>query len=83
MPNVWDAVAIVCVFGALVGVTEVARGTFAPISPATTEVSLDPMYLPDYAVRTTLRMFAALAASLLFTFTYGTAAAKSRRAGWC
>jgi NitT/TauT family transport system permease protein len=81
LPNVWDAVAIVCVFGALVGVTEVARGTFAPISPATTEVSLDPMYLPDYAVRTTLRMFAALAASLLFTFTYGTAAAKSRRAG--
>ena len=31
-------------------------------------------------MRTTLRMFAALAASLLFTFTYGTAAAKSRRA---
>ena len=32
-------------------------------------------------MRTTLRMFAALVASLLFTFTYGTAAAKSRRAG--
>ena len=81
LPNVWDAVAILCVFGALVGVTEVARGTFAPISPGAVTVSLDPINLPDYAVRTTLRMFAALAASLLFTFTYGTAAAKSRRAG--
>ncbi len=81
LPNVWDAVAILCVFGALVGVTEVARGTFAPITPGAVTVSLDPINLPDYAVRTTLRMFAALAASLLFTFTYGTAAAKSRRAG--
>jgi NitT/TauT family transport system permease protein len=81
LPNVWDAVAILCVFGALVGVTEVARGTFAPITPSAVEVSLDPIHLPEYAVRTTLRMFAALAASLLFTFTYGTAAAKSRRAG--
>jgi NitT/TauT family transport system permease protein len=81
LPNVWDAAAIVCVFGALVGVTEVARSTFAPITPSAVEVSLDPIYLPDYAVRTTLRMFAALVASLLFTFTYGTAAAKSRRAG--
>ena len=81
MPNVWDAVAILCVFGALVGVTEVARGTFAPITPSAVTVSLDPIHLPEYAVRTTLRMFAALAASLVFTFTYGTAAAKSRRAG--
>jgi NitT/TauT family transport system permease protein len=81
LPNVWDAVAILCVFGALVGVTQVARGTFAPITPGAVVVSLDPIHLPEYAVRTTLRMFAALAASLLFTFTYGTAAAKSRRAG--
>ena len=82
LPNVWDAAAIVCVFGVLVAVAEAARGTFAPISaPGATHVSLDPIYLPEYAVRTTLRMFAALVASLLFTFTYGVAAAKSRRAG--
>jgi len=37
-------------------------------------------HVPAYALRTTLRMFAALAASLLFTFTYATWAAKSRRA---
>jgi NitT/TauT family transport system permease protein len=43
-------------------------------------ISLSPWALPSYALRTTLRMFAALAASLLFTFTYATLAAKSRRA---
>ena len=73
---------MVCVFGALIAVAHIARGTMVPIdAPGATEVSLDPWNLPEYAVRTTLRMFAALVASLLFTFTYGTAAAKSRRAG--
>ena len=81
LPNVWDAVAFLCVIGALVGVGHVAEGTMVRIdAPGATEITLDPMNLPEYAVRTTLRMFAALAASLLFTFTYGTAAAKSRRA---
>ena len=82
LPNLWDIVAMVCVFGALIAVAHVARGTMIPIdAPGATEVSLDPMRLPEYAVRTTVRMFAALLASLVFTFTYGTAAAKSRRAG--
>ena len=81
LPNVWDLVAFVCVIGALVGVGHVAAGTLTRIdAPGATQITLDPMNLPVYAVRTTLRMFAALAASLLFTFTYGTAAAKSRRA---
>ena len=43
-------------------------------------ISLDYAYLPYYALRTTLRMFAAMAASILFTLTYATVAAKSRRA---
>jgi len=81
-PNLWDLAAMLCVFGTLAAVAHVAQGTMVPISaPGATEISLDPRNLPDYAVRTTLRMFAALAASLLFTFVYGTAAAKSRRAG--
>jgi NitT/TauT family transport system permease protein len=80
-PNVWDAAATVCVFGALVAVAHVARGTFAPLdAPTAVTISLDPIHLPNYAVRTTLRMFAALVASLLFTLTYATWAAKSRRA---
>ncbi|HEY0421763.1 MAG TPA: ABC transporter permease subunit [Rhodopila sp.] len=81
LPNVWDAVAFLCVIGALVGVGHVAEGTMIRIdAPGATEITLDPTHLPEYAIRTTMRMFAALAASLLFTFTYGTAAAKRRRA---
>ncbi len=81
LPNLWDAAAFVCVVGALIGFGHVAQGTLVPIdAPGATQISLDPIHLPEYAMRTTLRMFAALAASLLFTFTYGTAAAKSRRA---
>ncbi len=82
LPNAWDIAAILCVFGALVSVAHVARYTVAPLSaPDAVAVHLDPFYLPGYALRTTMRMFAALAASLLFTFTFATAAAKSRRAG--
>jgi NitT/TauT family transport system permease protein len=44
-------------------------------------VSLDPAELPWYATLTTLRMLAAMVVSLLFTFGYGTLAAKSERAG--
>ncbi|KPC31495.1 ABC transporter permease [Pseudomonas syringae pv. cilantro] len=43
-------------------------------------VTLDPARLPEYALRTTLRMFIALAASLIFTFIVATLAAKSRKA---
>jgi len=82
LPNIWDAAAIIGVLGALIAFAHGAEGTFVRISaPGATQVSLNPVHLPAYAVRTTLRMFAALLASLVFTFTYGTAAAKSRRAG--
>ncbi|HUC19841.1 MAG TPA: ABC transporter permease subunit [Acetobacteraceae bacterium] len=81
LPNVWDFVAIACVLGALMAIAPAVRGTLAPLSaPGATTVHLDPSLLPFYAVRTTLRMFAALIASIIFTFTYGTLAAKSRRA---
>jgi NitT/TauT family transport system permease protein len=43
-------------------------------------ISLSPSALPAYALRTTMRMLAALVVSLVFTFTYATVAAKSRRA---
>ena len=82
LPNLFDIAAGICIFGALIYVASVARGTMAPLdAPEATTIALDPMNLPGYAVRTTLRMFAALVCSLLFTFTYATWAAKSRRAG--
>ncbi len=43
-------------------------------------VSLDPANLPNYAARSTLRMFIALGLSTIFTLIYGYAAARSRRA---
>ncbi|MBA1232406.1 ABC transporter permease subunit [Pseudomonas viridiflava] len=52
-----------------------------PLSLLTSSpMTLDPAQLPEYALRTTLRMFIALAASLLFTFVVATLAAKSRKA---
>ena len=82
LPNLWDGAALLVVLGALIAIGHVAAGTLLPLAaPRALAVHLDPAWLPDYAVRTTLRMFAALLASLTFTFTYATAAAKSRRAG--
>ena len=82
LPNLFDIVAGACILAALIYVLNVARSTFGPLdTPEATTISLDPANLPVYAVRTTLRMFAALAFSLLFTLTYATWAAKSRRAG--
>ena len=81
LPNQWDVIALSLIFGLFV---LVARGshdmTVALPSPDAAPVSLDYAYLPYYALRTTLRMFLALAASLVFTLTYATLAAKSRRA---
>ena len=81
LPNLFDLVAGAVIFAGLVYVAGIARGTLGPLeAPDASTVTLDPSNLPAYAVRTTLRMFAALVCSLLFTLTYATAAAKSRRA---
>jgi NitT/TauT family transport system permease protein len=82
LPNRWDLVATPLILGALalafIGVRQM-QAPLAIVQQAT--LSLDPLNLPEYALRTTLRMLAGLVASLVFTFTYATLAAKSRRAG--
>jgi NitT/TauT family transport system permease protein len=81
VPNRWDIIAFPLVFGLLLLAAKGAHETLAPLSALNEPVvSLDPVNLPEYALRTTLRMLAAMVASLLFTITYGTLAAKSRRA---
>ena len=81
VPNRWDIIAFPLVFGLLLLAAKGARETLAPLSALKEPViSLDPINLPEYALRTTLRMLAAMVASLVFTVTYGTLAAKSRRA---
>ncbi len=81
LPNQWDVVALSLIFGLFVLVVHGSRGMLAPlpVSDAAT-VDLGYVYLPYYALRTTLRMFAAMGASILFTLGYATIAAKSRRA---
>jgi NitT/TauT family transport system permease protein len=81
LPNIWDLVALLLVFGLFVLASFGAREMAAPLSaPQTANLTLDYWELPYYGLRTTLRMFAAMAASLVFTFLYATLAAKSRRA---
>jgi NitT/TauT family transport system permease protein len=82
LPNLFDMAAILCIAGILFAIASSARGTLAPLdAPEVAAIHLEPSYLPGYALRTTMRMFAALFCSVLFTFTYATWAANSRRAG--
>jgi NitT/TauT family transport system permease protein len=80
-PNVWDAVALVLVIGAMVLIVYGGEQTTLPLSALdVTPVSLDPSNLPLYALRTTMRMLLAIVCSIIFTFIYAALAAKSRRA---
>jgi len=82
LPNRWDFVAFPLIVGLLAMAVVGWRESMAPMSALQGEViSLDPANLPEYALRTTLRMLAAMVAALVFTLGYGTLAAKSRRAG--
>ena len=82
IPNRWDLIAFPLLLGFLLMATTGIRETWAPLTALqTVPITLDPANLPEYALRTTLRMLAAMAAALVFTLIYGTLAAKSRRAG--
>src|SRR5450432_3577733 len=52
---------------------KIGKGFFVAFNPPSIQpsISLDPRNLPYYAARSTLRMFVALAFSLLFTLSYG------------
>jgi NitT/TauT family transport system permease protein len=80
-PNYWDLVALPLVLGLIVlvawgGMAMNARYEVGQVLP----ISLDPWRLPEYALRTVLRMGAALIASLVFSLAYAALAAKSRQA---
>jgi NitT/TauT family transport system permease protein len=77
----WDLLAALLVMAVLAFLGEASRGLLQPLGTLHDATrSLDPAHLPGYAARTTLRMLVAMALSLLFTFTYATWAARSRRA---
>lgn len=80
-PGWRDLVAVALVLAVMILLGSGARQMVAPFAVAhQPEISLAVSTLPDYALRTVMRMLAAMAASLFFTFTYATLAAKSRRA---
>ena len=79
--NIWDLVALALIVGLFLALSHGARGTVEPLQKlAEAPISLDPWRLPEYALRTSMRMIAAMIASLAFTFSYATLAAKSRHA---
>jgi NitT/TauT family transport system permease protein len=81
LPNLYDIVIFILIAAAFVLLAHGAREMGAPLAQLDiAPVTLDPANLPEYALRTTLRMFAAIFASLLFTFIVATLAAKSRKA---
>src|SRR5215471_18576754 len=82
LPTRWDLLVVPLLLVTFVLLAHAARQMAQPMSALeAVPVTLDPGALPGYALRTTLRMLAALLLSFLFTISYGTLAAKSRRAG--
>lgn len=78
----WDLIAVPLILGALLLLALAFQGSREPFAPGTPDltVSLDPRFLPYYGLRSFVRMLLAVFFSLIFTFTYATLAAKSRRA---
>jgi NitT/TauT family transport system permease protein len=80
-PNYWDLVALPMMLGGLAlvawgGLAMSAHYRVGEVLP----ISLDPWRLPEYALRTVLRMACALVGSLVFSLVYAAVASKSRQA---
>lgn len=81
VPNYWDVLAFIIIFTLIIliafGAKQMAASyQLGDIIP----IHLEPSYLPIYALRTVIRLFTALLLSLLFTFIFGSLAAKNRHA---
>lgn len=78
-PDLAVMLAVLTLLGLVAHLGSGAMVSFRPpdVSPT---ISLDPRNLPEYAGRSTLRMFIALGFSTLFTLIYGSIAAHNRRA---
>ena len=81
VPGRWDVIAFILVLAFFAYLGDAAHGLTGSLAHLESQpISLDPRYLPGYAAQTALRMLLAMVASLVFTFTYATLAAKSQRA---
>jgi NitT/TauT family transport system permease protein len=79
LPDLAVILGVLTLLGLIAHVGSGAMVSFRPpdVSPS---ISLNPRNLPEYAGRSTLRMFIALGFSTLFTLIYGSIAAHNRRA---
>ncbi len=77
-----DAAVVLGVLALLALIAHVGSAAMVSFRPpdVSPTISLDPHNLPEYALRSTTRMFIALGASMLFTLIYGSMAAHNRRA---
>jgi len=77
-----DGVVILGVLALLALIAHVGSEAMVGFEPpnVSPRISLDPHNLPEYALRSTTRMFIALAASIIFTLVYGSIAAHNQRA---
>ncbi|MDU0809927.1 MAG: ABC transporter permease subunit [Burkholderia sp.] len=81
LPNRWDLIAFLLIISVFAMVISALHEMMAPIDVLhAKKISLDILNLPEYALRTTVRLLAAIVISIVFTIIYGTFAAKSRRA---
>jgi NitT/TauT family transport system permease protein len=80
-PNFWDLVALPLVFGFIALISWAGHQMSVPYTGGhEVEISLDPWKLPEYGLRTMMRMGIALVVSLVFSLAYAALAAKSRHA---
>lgn len=80
-PNRYDLAVFVIIVAIFVVAAAGLAGMSRPLAALeSAPLTLDPVQLPAYALFTTLRMLAAIGASLLFTFVVATLAARSRKA---
>ena len=77
-----DGVVILGVFALLALIAHMGSEAMVSFVPPndSPRISLDPHNLPEYALRSTTRMFIALGASMVFTLVYGSIAAHNKRA---
>ncbi len=78
--SIWDLVAISLIFWIFVLIMNATEYMYAPV-PLNLDnpVSLDPSKIPEYALRSTMRLFIGLAISIIFSIIYALLAAKVKR----
>lgn len=80
-PNRFDLALLPIILAVIVLVAFAAKQMNVPYQPGEPlDLHLEIGYLPYYLMRTSIRMLAALGASLLFSFTFAAIASKSRTA---